>query len=162
MSLMELPWNVFQEKECASCWPVFLPAIGKIHEAAGWSWWSHLGPQNRSQIEGAWVSMTSWGYPKLPSAGALLQDREMDLSLVWVYFPTCLSLGFPKADPKTRIWVKVVYLGEDVRKHSRAERNETGKGAKPIKDVIMSRLLLRATEAPSRRGTCGRLCATGT
>lgn len=31
-------------------------------------------------------------------------------------------LGSPKADPETRIWVQVVYLGGDSRKHSERVR----------------------------------------
>lgn len=39
--------------------------------------------------------------------------------------------------------------------------NETGKGEKPIKGLIMSRLLLADPEAPPPCGTCGRLRETG-
>ena len=30
----------------------------------------------------------------------------------------CLSLGFQKTDPRRRIWMQVIYLGDDARKHS--------------------------------------------
>ena len=31
----------------------------------------------------------------------------------------CLSLDLPKKDSETRIWVQVVYLGDDPRKHGK-------------------------------------------
>lgn len=46
-------------------------------------------------------------------------------------------MGFPKAGCKTKdLDANIFYLGDDVRKHSRGVGNETGKGEKPIKDVL--------------------------
>lgn len=67
--------------------------------------------------------------------------------------PSLSLLGLPAAGPESRIWVQVVYLGGDSRKHSERVRKEAGKGGKPIKHAIINRSLsLKATGIRSTLG----------
>lgn len=47
-----------------------------------------------------------------------------------------LGVGSLELDPETRIWVEVVSLGGDSRKHCRGGGSETGKGRKATKGVL--------------------------
>lgn len=49
------------------------------------------------------------------------------------------------------IYVQVVYLGDDSRKHPL----ERGKGRKPIKGIMWSRLMFWAVEAQTHKGSLG-------
>ena len=59
-----------------------------------------------------------------------------------------LFLGSVPQKP-TLIQVQVVYLGGDSQKHWRESGEETGKGRKTVRDVIMTRAALWAGQAPS-------------
>lgn len=59
----------------------------------------------------------------------------------WVDIVDNVSLTLSSlADPKTKIWMQVIYLGSDSRKPIREEGSETGKRRKSISGVLSNKL----------------------
>lgn len=63
-------------------------------------------------------------------------------SMRWFLRSMCLGMGILKPDFATRNWVQVVYLFIWSQEHSEGNREVTGRGGKPINNVLMSWLLL--------------------
>lgn len=103
-------------------------AIWKIHEMAGAD-----GAILDHRVE-AGEKECSWGYLNF----LRLAHSSMRKKWSWHHFwamVTFLCLSFLKADPETRIWMQVVYLGGDVRHHSKGGGEWEWEGRKANKGL---------------------------
>lgn len=103
-------------------------AIWKIHEMAGAD-----GAILDHRVE-AGEKECSWGYLNF----LRLAHSSMRKKWSWHHFwamVTFLCLSFLKADPETRIWMQVVYLGGDVRHHSKGVGEWEWEGRKANKGL---------------------------
>lgn len=72
-----------------------------------------------------------------------------------------LCLSFLKADPETRIWMQVVYLGGDARQHSKGVGKWDREGRKANKGLDHEQVTAEGNWGSSSLCDLGRLCETG-